>query len=229
MTCYHPGCLRSIDTECRDVVPTPKTGESQTLDRQFLCLRLTADIQRGRQYRRLTPRIVLTNDTYALDLQRPMSRVAEAVTSIADPATAALYFYRRVRQESDAARSRTNDPEVVADLRSEAFRAAEAADTNDTASKCWAHSVRAHFAIDRREFSLAEVYLARAGSLSILDHLRDRTFPRDCHRLIWIAEMELARKLARPGPYPSYPEHSDDIDDRRIMAAQDVSIGCWSC
>lgn len=220
VTCYHPGCLRTSDTECRDVVPTPKPGESSP-DRQFLCLRLTADIQRGRQFRRLTPRIVLTNDTYALDLQRPMSRVAEAVTSIADPATAALYFYRRVREESDAARSMTNDPEVVADLRSEAFRAAEAADTHDTAAKCWAHTIRAHFAIDRREFSLAEVYLGRASALSILDHLRDRTFPGDCHRLILIAEMELARKLARPGPYPSYPEHLDDIDARRIVAARD--------
>ena len=97
-------------------------------DRQFLCLRLTADIQRGRQYRRLTAHIVLTNDTYEVDLSRPMTRVAEAVTSIADPATAALYFYRRVREESDAARSLTNDPEVMADLRSEAFRAAEVAD-----------------------------------------------------------------------------------------------------
>lgn len=221
VTCYHPGCLRTNDNECREVVPAPKPGDNQAPDRQFLCLRLTADIQRGRQYRRLTPRIVLTNDTYEPDLSRAMSRVAEAATSIADPATAALYFYRRVREESDAARSLTNDPEVVADLRSEAFRAAEAADTNDTASKCWAHSVRAHFAIDRREFSLAEVFLARAGALTFWDHVRDRTYPGDCHRLIVIAKMELARQLARPGPYAAYPENPDDNDARRIAAAQE--------
>src|ERR1700752_433151 len=102
VTCYHPGCPRTSDDECRDLIPAPKPGDSASAERQFLCLRLTADIQRGRQYRRLTPRIVLTNDTYELNLQRPMLRVAEAVTSIADPATAALYFYRRVKQESDA-------------------------------------------------------------------------------------------------------------------------------
>ena len=33
--------------------------------------------------------------------------------------------------------------------------------------------------------------------------------------------MELARRLARPGPYPAYPEHPDDNDARRIAAAQE--------
>lgn len=221
VSCYQPNCARTRDNECTEVVSNTKPGESKAAtETQFLCLRLTTDIRRGAQFQRLTQRLTLSTDTYDIDLARQMSRIAEAVTSIADPATAALYFYRRVRQEEDAVRSLTNDPDAIAQLRGEAFRAAEQAEAQDSVSKCWAHTIRAHLAIDRREFSLAEVYLTRAGSLTLWDHLKHGTLRSDCERLIAIAEMELARELARPADYPAYPPHPGDFDSRRLVEAR---------
>ena len=216
VTCYQPNCARTSDPECRDPI---KKDDPKAPERQYLCLRLTADIYRGKLHRRLTPRLTLTNDTYEVDLARQMSRVAEAVTSTADPTTAALYFYRRVRQEGEAARSITNDLDVIAELRGEAFKAAEQSEKQDTVAKCWAHSVRAHLAIDRREFSLAEGYLSRARNLSWWDHLSHFTLKSDCERLIALAEMEFARQLARSAAYPAYPPHPEDNDGKRVSAA----------
>lgn len=215
VTCYHPGCARASDAECRE----PIKKDAPSAPDQYLCLRLTADIQRGKLQRRVTLRLTLNNDTYEIDMARQMSRIAEAVTSVADPATAALYFYRRIRQERDAARSLTHDPEVIAELRAEAFKAAEQAERQDTVSVCWAHSVRAHLAIDQREFSLAEGYLARAKRISLWDRLRHGVLRADCERLVAIAEMELSRQLARPADYSAYPQYSTDDNEKRLAAA----------
>lgn len=208
LSCYQPNCLRTKDPDCRELIPDPKTGP----ERQHLCLRLTADIQRGRVQRRLTARMILNNDTYHLEITKQMTRIAEAVTSVADPATAALYFYRRVREEGAATRSITNDPEVIAELRGEAYRAAEQAETNGAVSECWAHSVRAHLAIHRREFKLADVYLDRARSIPRYRHLMKGKFPVDCDRLVAIAEMEFARRLARPLVAAGSALFEDDTD-----------------
>ena len=91
---------------------------------------------------------------------------------MADPATAALYFYRRAKQEGAAARSFTYDQDVAAELRGKAFEAAEQAELQDAVSACWAHSVRARIAIDRREYLIAEAYIARAKEISWRKHLR---------------------------------------------------------
>ena len=50
LNCYHPGCARSNDKECRDlpaVAARPHDRRWQAPAKQYLCLRLTADIQRG--------------------------------------------------------------------------------------------------------------------------------------------------------------------------------------
>jgi hypothetical protein len=237
LTCYHPGCARSNDNECREPAP-PGTADAKTPAKQYLCLRLTADIKRGATRRRLTPRLVLSNDD--ADLTQPLARVAEAVTAVSDPATAALYFYRRMREESVATGSFTYDPDLVAELFNEAAQAAEQAESNDVVSACWAHSVRAHLAIDRREFSIAKVYLSRARSIPWWRHLGQFTLPLDCERLIAIAEMEFARQLARRPRSDSetYLLYEDDSDEKRVLAAyrriQDVqkelkgSIAAWT-
>lgn len=236
VTCYHPGCARSTDNECRE--PAPKTTDAKPAGKQYLCLRLTADIQRGATRRRLTPRLVLGNDD--ADLTQPLARVAEAVTAVSDPATAALYFYRRMREERAAAGSFTNVPDIVAELFNEAAKAAEQAESNDAVSACWAHSVRAHLAIDRREFSIAKVYLSRAKSIRWWSHLSQFTLPVDCERLIAIAEMEFARQLARKPRSDSetYLPYEDDTEETRVGAAykhiKDVqkelkgSIAAWT-
>src|SRR5262249_47345472 len=111
--------------------------------------------------------------------------------------------------------------DIVAELFNEAAKAAEQAESNDAVSACWAHSVRAHLMIDRREFSIAKVYLSRARSIRWWDHLRQFTLPLDCERLIAIAEMEFARKLARrPRPdSETYLPHEDDTEEKRVVAA----------
>ena len=35
VTCYHPGCLRTSDNECHDMIPTPKSGDNQCLTASF--------------------------------------------------------------------------------------------------------------------------------------------------------------------------------------------------
>ncbi len=219
LTCYHPGCARSTDSECREPVVPPKAGEEiKIAAKQYLCLRLTADIQRGKLYRRLTPRLVLGNDD--ADLTEPMSRVAEAVTSVSDPATAALYFYRRMREERAATASFTNVPDSVAELFNEASKAAEQAESSDAVSACWAHSVRAHLAIDRREFEIAEVFLKRAWAIEWWRHLKQLTLPVDCVRLITIAEMEFARQLSRqPEDREFSSSYEFDKEGARVRAA----------
>jgi hypothetical protein len=217
VTCYHPDCARASDAECREPI---KKGDPQASKLQYLCLRLTADIQRGKLQRRVPLRLTLSNDTYDIEMTRQMARIAEAVTAVADPATAALYFYRRVKQEADAARSPTYDPEIIAQLRAQAFKAADQAENQDTVSKCWAHTVRARLAIDQRIFSVAEAYLARARNISTWDHLRHGTLRVDCDRLIAIAEMELARQLVRPDKFSAYPLHAQDDNDIRLTEAQ---------
>ena len=229
LNCYHPGCARTTDKECRDLVPSKpsdsKVPESTTADgktapKQYLCLRLTADIQRGLSHRRLTPRLIVSPDD--AEMTDAMARVAEAVTTVADPATATLYFYRRIREEK---RNPNVAPDVIADLVSEASKAAVQAETNDAVSACWAHTIRAHLAVDRREFSLAEIYLARAKNISFLSHLAQLTSPSACRRLIMIAEMEFARQLAQPPELAqspeneTYPPHPDNNDSKRVAKA----------
>ncbi|HEX8166385.1 MAG TPA: hypothetical protein VF601_11435 [Beijerinckiaceae bacterium] len=229
LTCYHPGCMRTSDSECRDSIPAqiadnakagqPPGANPKPQPNQYLCLRVTADIRRGPVHRRLTPRLVLSNETYDAETTKQMARIAEEVAFVADPATAALYFYRRVKQEGAASRSFTNDPDLVSELRGEAFRAAEQADGQDVVSACWAHSVRAHIAIDRSEFSLAETYIARANEIPWWRHLRNLTLPTDCGRLIFVAEIALARRLAPSSSSQTYPPHPDDTNRTRRQAA----------
>jgi hypothetical protein len=223
LNCYHPGCARTTDKECRDLaplkasdnkVPESTTADGKTTPKQYLCLRLTADIQRGLSHYRLTPRLTVSPDD--AEMTDAMARVAEAVTTVADPATATLYFYRRIHE-------RKRDPnvsaDVIADLVSEASKAAEQAEKNDAVSACWAHTIRAHLAVDRREFNLAEIYLARAKNISFLSHLFRLTSPSDCRRLIMIAEMEFARQLAAPPENETYPPHKENNDNTRVLAA----------
>ena len=221
LTCYHPGCARATDSECNEpVAPSNAANNSgqRIAAKHHLCLRLTAEIHRGKVYRRLTPRLVLGNDN--ADLTEPMSRVAEAVTAVSDPATAALYFYRRMREERAATTSFSNVPDVVAELFNEASKAAEQAESNDAVSACWAHSVRAHLAIDRREFHIAEVFLRRARAIPPWRHLWQFTLPVDCDRLISIAEMEFARQLSRRPEEPEFvSDYEDDSAGRRVLAA----------
>jgi hypothetical protein len=239
LTCFHPGCPRTKDPDCIEAIPEPRPA-AKPPEKQYLCLRLTADVQRGRSQRRLTSRLVLNNDTFQLEMTKHMTRIAEAVTSVADPATAALYFYRRVREEGAATRSVTSDPEITAELRGEAFRAAEQAE-NDAVSGCWAHAVRAHLALLRREFKLAQVYIDHARDIPWYRHLAKGKLPVDCQRLVAIAEMEFARRLALPanlaskstfaedqdedgnagggGETTTYPEYPNDTNDKRIAAA----------
>lgn len=218
LTCYHPGCARASDEECNEPVLQPKNPDEKAVKKQYLCLRLTADIFRGKVYRRLTPRLVLGNDN--ADLTEPMARVAEAVTAVSDPATAALYFYRRMREERAASTTFTNVPDIVAELFNEASKAAEQAESNDAVSACWAHSVRAHLAIDRREFEIAEVFLKRARAIAWWKHLTQLTLPVDCDRLITIAEMEFARQLSRQPEDPEFSSSYEfDKEGRRVRAA----------
>ena len=228
LNCYHPGCARTNDKECHDLVlkaSDAKPGESKPPEsktaaeggkpaKQYLCLRLTADIQRGLSHRRLTPRLIVSPDD--AEMTDAMARVAEAVTTVADPATATLYFYRRIREEK---RNPNVAPDTIADLVSEASKAAEQAETNDAVSACWAHTIRAHLAVDRREFSLDQVYVARAKNISLWSHLAQFSSPSDCRRLIMIAEMEFARQLARPPENETYPPHRENQDDGRVASA----------
>ena len=218
VTCFHPACARTSDAECREIIPAPKPNtEVGAPVRQYLCLRAIVDIRRGAVQRRLKPQLALSNDTYDVEMTKQISRIAEAVTAVADPATAALYFYRRIQQEGEATRSVTNDPEVLVELRGEAFKAAEQAESHDTVSTCWAHSIRARLAIDRREFILAESYIARAKEIP---RWRSTLTP-DCQRLIAVTEMELARRLVLRAAQKRFPEHPDDRDPQRRLAAYD--------
>jgi hypothetical protein len=217
VTCLHPGCVRTSDADCQTPVPVAAGQEPQ--GKNFLCLRLTADVRRGALHRRVTPRLVLSNSTYDADTTRQMAKVAEAVASVADPATAALYYYRRLKQEGAAARSFSNDPNLLAELRGEAFSAAEQADAQDAVSACWAHSVRAHIAIDRRELSLAETFIARAGAIPWWRHLLQGKNPLDCLRLTVAAEIALTRALARRDALETYPPHPDDVGRKRRLQA----------
>jgi hypothetical protein len=223
LNCYHPGCARTTDKECRDLaplkmsdskVPESTTADGKTAPRQYLCLRLTADIQRGLSHSRLTPRLIVSPDD--AEMTDAMARVAEAVTTVADPATATLYFYRRIREMK-------RDPNVtadaIADLVGKASNAAEQAEKTDTVSACWAHTIRAHLAVDQREFNLAEVYLARARNISSLGLFSRLTSRSDCRRLIMIAEMEFARQLAEPPENETYPPHQENNDGKRVLAA----------
>lgn len=219
LTCYQPGCARTSDPDCREPVVSSTPGDTKVSPKHFLCLRVSADIRRGAIHRRITSRLALSNDTYDADMTKEMARIAESVTSVADPATAALYFYRRVRQEGAASRSITTDPDVVAELRGEAFKAAEQAEAQDSASACWAHSVRAHLAIDRREFSLAETYIVRAKDIPWWRHLSQLALPIDCRRLIVIAEMALAQRLAVRSGEDSFPPYPGDENESRQLAA----------
>ncbi|HYK79587.1 MAG TPA: hypothetical protein VEU95_08150, partial [Micropepsaceae bacterium] len=223
LNCYHPGCARTTDKECRDLAPLKasdsKVAESTAADaktapKQYLCLRLTADIQRGLSHYRLTPRLIVSPDD--AEMTDAMARVAEAVTTLADPATATLYFYRRIHERK---RDPNPAPDVIADLVSEASKAAVQAEKNDAVSACWAHTIRAHLAVDRREFNLAEIYLARARNISFLSHLSRLTSPSDCRRLIMIAEMEFARQLATPPENETYPPHKENNNSKRLLAA----------
>ena len=221
LNCYHPGCARTTDKECREIVPLreseSKTADTKTAEgktKQYLCLRLTTDIQRGLSHRRLTPRLVVSPDD--AEMTDAMARVAEAVTTVADPATATLYFYRRIREEK---RNPGVAPDLIADLVSEASKAAEEAETNDAVSACWAHTVRAHLAVDRGEFRLAAIYLARARNISLWSHLGQATSPSNCKRLIVIAEMEFARHLSREPQNETYPPHPENTDRVRVEAA----------
>jgi hypothetical protein len=229
LTCFQPNCARTRDADCTDIILEPKTVKAS--ERPYLCLRLTADIQRGRAQRRLTSRLILNNDTYQLEMTKQMTRIAEAVTSVADPATAALYFYRRVYEEGAATRSVTSDPEVIAELRGEAFRAAEQAES-DAVSECWAHAVRAHLALIRREFRLADAYIERARNIPWYRHLVKGKFPIECQRLVAIAEMEFARRLARPARLAintPFAEETDsppnpDDDDSETSAVSESAL-----
>jgi hypothetical protein len=213
LNCYHPGCARTTDKECQDLaplkasdskVPESTTADGKTARKQYLCLRLTADIQRGHSHLRLTPPLTVSPDD--AEMTDAMARVAEAVTTVADPATATLYFYSRIREE----KRKGTAADVIADLVSEASKAAEQAETNDAVSACWAHTVRAHLAVDRREFNLATIYLARAQDISLWSHLSQATSPSNCRRLIVIAKMEFARQLARPPENETYPPYPDN-------------------
>ena len=226
LNCYHPGCARTTDKECRDLaplkasdskVPESTSADGKTAPRQYLCLRLAADIQRGLSHSRLTPRLIVSPDD--AEMTDAMARVAEAVTTVADPATATLYFYRRIREKKRDPR----DPQVfadeIADLVGKASIAAEQAEKTDAVSACWAHTIRAHLAVDQREFNLAEIYLARARSISSLSRFSRLTSRSDCRRLIKIAEMEFARQLAQPPENETYPPHKENDDGKRVLAA----------
>jgi hypothetical protein len=216
LACLHPGCVRTMDAECqspifRETDPAASTAQPN----RYLCLRLIGDIRRGAIHRRLTLRLALSNSTHDADTTRQMARVAEAVASVGDPATAALYFYRRAKLEGAAPQSFTNDPNIVAELRGQAFSAAEQADAQDVSSACWAHSVRAHLAIDRREFRVAEGFIDRARDIPWWRHLLQLTNPFDCYRLTVSADIALTRQLSRSSESETHPPHLDDTDRRR--------------
>ena len=222
ITCFQPNCARTRDSECLDIVPkaegaTPAAPNSKL----FLCLRITVDISRGKNQRRITSRVTLNNETYDAEVSKQIARIAESVMAVADPATAALYYYRRVQQERAAVRSVTVDPELVGELRGEAFKAAEQAESLDTVSACWAHTIRARLAIDRRDFQPAETYIALAKSIPWWHHIRQFTLPIDCQHLIAVAEMEFARRIVQPAESSdrSFPEHPHDENSQRKIAA----------
>ena len=144
--------------------PESTTADGKAAPKQYLCLRLTADIQRGLSHYRLTPRLIVSPDD--AEMTDAMARVAEAVTTVADPATATLYFYRRIRERKRDPVDPNVAADVIADLVIEASKAAEQAEKNGAVSACWAHTIRAHLAVDRREFNLAEIYLARARGIA---------------------------------------------------------------
>jgi hypothetical protein len=236
LTCYHPGCLRTVDSDCRTPVFASVDGGGRTDNpaatpppqappaHQYLCLRVTADIRRGGMHKRSTTRLVLNNDTYTSDTTAKMGEFAEAITMMADPATAALYFYRRA--QGTPARSSTSDPalldelrELSTDLRGKVFAAAALAEAQDANSACLAQALRARMAIDQREFSLAETYIARAKNIPRWRHLRHLSLPIDCGRLIANAEIALARRLAIPTLVPTYPPHPHDNNKQRRQAA----------
>ena len=165
LTCFHPGCARTLDSDCREPTSGPKVNARENGEpsaagampqaAHYLCLRLVADIRRGRVHKRITTRLNLNNQTFKATIAKEMTRIAKELTTLADPATAALYFYLRVKQEGAAPRSSNNDAEQISELREEVYKAAGQAQAQDAVSACWAHSVRARMAIDRREYSLA--------------------------------------------------------------------------
>ena len=228
LTCYHPGCLRTRDSDCQVPVSAQKAGAEdvpkETLPQanQYLCLRMVADIRRGKVHKRVTTRLSVNNQTFEASTSKEMARIAEELTALADPATAAIYFYLRARQEDQAARGAlTGDAGRVADLRAEVFKAAGQAEAQDAVSACWAHSVRARMAIDRREYSLAETYISRANGISWWRHLRQLTLPTSCRRLIAVAETAFARRIAPPAlaQLRIHPLHRDDNNEVRRQAA----------
>ncbi len=224
VTCFHPGCLRTLDSECREVAPAPKDGAPRTPAaaeaNRYLCLRVTADIQRGKLRKRVDTRLVVSNDSYVAATTKEMGRIAEAVTTLADPATAALYFYLRAKQADMGSRAIRADGSDAAELRGQAFEAAGQAEQQDTVSACWAHSIRARIAIDRREYRLAESYIARAEDIPWWKHATQRTWPTDCRRLIAATKIALARKLAlASSQLRSYPDYADDDDNIRRSAS----------
>jgi hypothetical protein len=247
VTCNHPGCLRTSDSECRDPILAPKPDEARgssapatgpkTPANPYLCLRVTADIRRGDLHKRVTTPLNLSNDTYHSETTKQMARIAQEITTVADPATAALYFYLRAKQASLAAariipadktqsgsavaRNDADDENIVSEWRGDAFEAAEQAEAQDAVSACWAHSVRARLAIDRRDYLVAESYLARAEDIPWWRHLRQLTLPMRCRRLIAIVKTEFARSLAvsSPATSASYPLHSEDNNSKRSQAS----------
>jgi hypothetical protein len=227
LTCFHPGCLRTSDAGCSDILPPVKAGEGggseitpKVATSQRLCLRIFADIRRGRAYRRESSRLSLDNDNYQSEMSNEMARIAEAVTTVADPATAALYLYLQAKQVDVSAQASTDTRSAFTERQGEAFEAAQHAEMQDAVSECWAHSVRAHIAIDRREYRLAESYIERAERIRWWRHLRDFKFPVRCRRLVGAAKTELARQLAlwRPAAR-TFPIHSDDDNSKRSEAA----------
>jgi hypothetical protein len=148
LTCYHPSCARTRDSECQQVIAAPRTPVPANADisdahvDDFLCLRATVDIRRGASFKRLTVPLNLSNGTYLAETTKQMARIAQAVTTVADPATAALYFYQLAKQDESLNRILVDDGQA-AELRGQAFEAAAAAEELDGVSACWAHAVRA--------------------------------------------------------------------------------------
>src|SRR5262245_19143099 len=75
-------------------------------------------------------------------------------------------------------------------------------------------------AIDRREYALAETFISRAKRIPWWEHLRQLTLPMSCRRLIAVAEIAFARRIAIAAPSPSrtHPLHPDDDNRLRRKA-----------
>ena len=216
LTCRYPNCAQTTDSECRQpVAPVPATAGSRPRADSFLCLLATVDLRKGGASKRIAENmpLVFLNGGVA-KVTKEMQSMARSVTTVADPATAALY-YQRVLQN----RLLTDDAQAI-EIRGEAFQAAAIAEDQDPVSACWAHSVRAGLAIDRREYVIANSYIKRAEGITPWNLLLHFKLPSFCDRLVASTKLAFARRLSVRTPLgKTYPPYEDDDDLHRGLSA----------